>query len=52
MTDTAHFTASDGLPTTEFANGQQPTVCKAADGKLWFATVLRLSTARPLGACE
>jgi signal transduction histidine kinase/ligand-binding sensor domain-containing protein len=41
------FTTSDGLTTSEFASGQQPVVCKARDGRLWFATVRGLAIVDP-----
>jgi len=30
---------NDGLPSVECPNGQQPTCCRDAEGRLWFATL-------------
>ncbi|HYE30039.1 MAG TPA: two-component regulator propeller domain-containing protein [Methylomirabilota bacterium] len=33
------FTISDGLPSIECAGGHQPSACRDAGGRLWFATL-------------
>ena len=41
------FDRTDGLQTTEMSEGRQPTVLKAQDGRLWFATINGLSVVDP-----
>jgi hypothetical protein len=31
------FGFAEGLPTVEFAGGNQPSACRTSDGRLWFA---------------
>ncbi|MGH9838644.1 MAG: ligand-binding sensor domain-containing protein [Blastocatellia bacterium] len=33
------YTSEDGLTTSQLSSGSQPAGCRAADGRLWFATV-------------
>lgn len=37
----------DGLPTGECTQGSQPTVCRTADGRLWFSTIKGLVSVDP-----
>lgn len=41
------FALNDGLGSAEFASGQQPTVCKTGDGRLWFATLKGIAVVDP-----
>ena len=41
------YDRSDGLQTTEMSEGRQPTVLRARDGRLWFATINGLSVVDP-----
>jgi PAS domain S-box-containing protein len=38
---------SDGIPSVEFAGGQQPTCAKDANGRLWFATLKGVAMVDP-----
>jgi ligand-binding sensor domain-containing protein/serine phosphatase RsbU (regulator of sigma subunit) len=42
------YSITDGLKSLECASGSQPTVCKARDGSLWFATARGVSLVEPL----
>jgi signal transduction histidine kinase len=42
------FDRSDGLGTPEMSENRQPTVAKAGDGKLWYASINGLSVVDPL----
>ncbi len=41
------FDRNDGLQSTELSEGRQPTVLKARDGRIWFATINGLSVVDP-----
>jgi signal transduction histidine kinase len=41
------FGSADGLPTRECSIGSQPSVCRTADGKLWFPTVAGVGALNP-----
>lgn len=43
-----HYDRRDGLATVEMSDTRQPTVCKTADGRLWFATINGLSVVNPV----
>lgn len=46
---TRRFGTEAGLRTSECAASMQPTVCRARDGRLWFATIDGLSVVDPAG---
>jgi signal transduction histidine kinase len=42
-----HYNRADGMRSSECASGTQPTIWKARDGRLWFATVDGVSVTDP-----
>ena len=42
-----HFDRSDGMISSQCSSGEQPTVARTADGRMWFATARGLYVADP-----
>jgi len=47
LVDCQVFSMAEGLATSEFAGGCQPSACRTTDGRLWFPCVKGLATIDP-----